>query len=479
MAVRQRTYTIDKWLGVNESPDGDTGLNLGEACSMRNFKITKEGNLQVRPGYAEVCGIAEGHPVRGLWHGYINGVEYLLSACNGHVWKHDLSDFTATDLGEFNDAPTNFFAFGNKVYLQNGTQYYSYDGTTFGSVAGYVPIIATECDPSTGGGNQLQQVNKLTGSKIQWFSTPSGGATTYHLLEQNIDSVDSVTVNGEAVTTGYSVDTTDGTVTFSSPVSEGHDNVKIQYTAGTGDRHTIEKQKFCEMFMGATDNRVVFYGDGTNKAYYSGVEYATGLPTAEYFPDLNVLNIGEENTPVTAMIRHFNKLMSFKPNGTYLTDFDIVTREGGEVTPAFYTRPIDRDTGNDVYGQVKLVNNYPISLTNKSAYRWNLIYSSGTIDERVAKPISNRVSASLRNFNTEKIITFDDAHNREFWIHDTSLKASCIYSYVMKPIFRQATRSSYSPDIDAHVFLSYKAKCISALPTAISCGSHAITALTR
>ena len=32
---------IKKWLGLNESPDGDTGLKTGEAAEMRNFRITR------------------------------------------------------------------------------------------------------------------------------------------------------------------------------------------------------------------------------------------------------------------------------------------------------------------------------------------------------------------------------------------------------------------------------------------------------
>jgi hypothetical protein len=60
---------------------------------------------------------------------------------------------------------------------------------------------------------------------------------------------------------------------------------------------------------------VFLYGDGTNKAYYSGIEYESGNPTAEYFPDLNVLDVGEENTAITSMERQFNKLLTHKKGG--------------------------------------------------------------------------------------------------------------------------------------------------------------------
>lgn len=50
----EKVFTISQWLGLNENPDGDTRLKLGEAAVMRNFKITRDGSLQKRPGLGEV-----------------------------------------------------------------------------------------------------------------------------------------------------------------------------------------------------------------------------------------------------------------------------------------------------------------------------------------------------------------------------------------------------------------------------------------
>ena len=32
-------YQLQKWLGLNESPDGDTGLKMGEAAQMRRAEL--------------------------------------------------------------------------------------------------------------------------------------------------------------------------------------------------------------------------------------------------------------------------------------------------------------------------------------------------------------------------------------------------------------------------------------------------------
>jgi hypothetical protein len=427
-ALKSRVYTIDKFTGINESPDGDTGLNMGEAADMLNFRITKEGNLQIRPGYKSVATIADGHPIRGMWHGYVNGVERWLVACNGHIYSLNLTTYASTDIGTLTDDITTFFPYSDKVYILNGHEYKSWDGTTFTDVAGYVPLIATACAPATGGGTLVQQVNKLTGKRWKKYSG-TGTDTVYYLAETSIASVDSVYIGGALQSpTAYSVDLTLGKITFTAAPAAGTDNVDIYWTYPSSGRSTILAQRFAETYNGATDNRVFLYGDGMNKAYYSDLEYTTGLPTAEYFPDLNVLNVGEENTPITSIIRNFNKLLTFKTDSTYITDYDYITLADGSTTAGFYTRAIEKDIGNTPYGQVKLVNNYPISVFGNSVYRWGLIYTSGTQDERNSKRISDRVRNTLESFSMDSVVTFDDEWNREFWIVNTDGKA-CVYSY--------------------------------------------------
>ena len=52
-------FTVDKFLGINESGDGDTELKLGEASRMENFTITYAYNLSLRPGVRRIDFAAE------------------------------------------------------------------------------------------------------------------------------------------------------------------------------------------------------------------------------------------------------------------------------------------------------------------------------------------------------------------------------------------------------------------------------------
>jgi hypothetical protein len=88
------------------------------------------------------------------------------------------------------------------------------------------------------------------------------------------------------------------------------------------------------------DNRVFLYGDGSNKAYYSDLDY-DGQSRADYFPALNVVRIGDANTPITAMIRHYDRLLAFKLDSAYSLSYDTITLSGGSMTAGFHIRTVN------------------------------------------------------------------------------------------------------------------------------------------
>ena len=57
VAANEKIYSVKGWGGLNESPDGDTRLKLGEASKMVNWKVTRDGNLKRRPGTEFVAGL--------------------------------------------------------------------------------------------------------------------------------------------------------------------------------------------------------------------------------------------------------------------------------------------------------------------------------------------------------------------------------------------------------------------------------------
>lgn len=404
-----KIFQIKSWLGLNESPDGDTHMKLGEAAEMRNFRITAENHLQIRPGYGPICTLAEGSPIKGMWSGYVKGVFHVVAACGGHLWDIDVSGKTATDKGEIDDSATFFFGFSEKLYILTGAEYYAWDGEGTASVVeGYIPIVTTAAPPQ-GGGTLLESINLLTGKKRAEYS-PDGEATVFQLPENNLDQIISV----EGTDIGYTSDLKKGTVTFEKAPPKGINTITFTWKKGDGDRKDVTGMRYAELYNGESDSRVFLYGNGTNKTIYSGLD-EFGKATAEYFPQLNTISVDAENTPITAMIRHYDRLLIFKPDSAYSCSYSTITLDGGLTTAAFYVSSLNRSIGNEAPGQARLVSNNARTVFGRSVYTWSLA-SNSVRDERNAKIISDKVASLLAQFDISKSICFDDEWNQEYYI---------------------------------------------------------------
>ena len=511
----ERIFRIQRWRGLNENPDGDTKLELGEAAAMRNFKVTRDGNLQRRPGLAQEVGVmaeytlTEGRAetaredtgtcstlpfypeaqatetgfvtgsgemdlvgwenwqdhvgwywiegkyrawklvsltrrtgtggyvwkmqrvtatggstnrkVNGLWAGNVAGTECMAAACDGKLWLiHDGNDWCKRELGSLDTTiRVHMFGFSEQLYLLNGKKFYVWDGTVFQEVEGYRPLIAVGVTAG-GGGTLLEQINKLNGKRRVWLS-PDGTEVTYHLPEQKLSAVDYLRnqATGEDLPAdNWSCDLTAGTVTFTYQTPPaGVNSYEVGYSVRESDRAAVEKMRFSEFFNGANDNRVFLYGDGSNKAFYSGLDY-NGEARADYFPDMNVLVIGEANSPITACVRHYSRLMVYKTDSAYSVQYSIESLADGSNVPAYYATPVNRVIGNAAPGQVRVVLNSPITLFGQDLYEWRNTTGAVTLtgDERQAARISDKVTATLEDFTLPECFCWNDTDRQEYYL---------------------------------------------------------------
>lgn len=413
--VRRRPKTpptkIERFLGLNEDTSGDTQLELGESPNMLNFRLTENFKLRKREGYKELFPSLGAFDIRGMWYGKVAGSNHFLFATNGHIYEHNLTSHANTSIGLLTDDETSFFAFGSKVYMLNGHEYKSWDGTTFGDVAGYIPLVATATPPA-GGGSVNEQINLLTGKKRQTFSGDNL-ATLYQVAETALTSVDVVKVAGvtKTVTTDYTVNLALGQVTFVVKPPVGQDNVDIQWTKGTGSRSEITENRFAMFFGGQNDSRVFFYGDGSNRYYYTGL--AAGVPSAEFLPANNYREISSSQYAVTDIIRQYDRQIIYTNGGeAWYSYYDPITLVSGDVEADFPTFPLNDAIGNIAIGQAQLIQNNPFSIHN-GVHEW---VATNVRDERNAVYKSKKVEPSLDAEDLTQAITIDWEARREYWL---------------------------------------------------------------
>lgn len=411
-------YVIKKFLGLNLTTTGDTQILDGESGNMNNFVITDDYKLRKCDGYKMVYDFGE--QIKGTYTFNTGSGIYLLIVADGKLYKipqSKLDDDTQwetlvpTLIGSVGDYDTTFFSFDKKVYLLNGHKYYSYDGTTLAEVEGYTPLVFVNTPPS-GGGTDYDPINMLSPKKHMTFNA-DGTSDTYQLAQKGITSVDKVIVNGTELSSGYTVNTTNGTVTFTTIPTAGTDNVDIYWSKTDGDRHFIEEMKAGIVYGGDVDTKVFLYGSSTepNRLRYSAT--ANGAPSVEYFPAVNQVDIGPSNFAVTDCTRQYDRLLvtTNRPEA-YQVGIDLIDVYG-YLTPSVVTLPLNEVHGNIAFAQGQVINNDPVTIENGQLIRWK---STNVRDERNMEVISDKVRDDLVTLDLENVKTCDFQDKNQLWL---------------------------------------------------------------
>jgi hypothetical protein len=359
---------------------------------------------------------------------------------------------TPTLIGTVGSASTvSFFTFDKKVYILSG-KYHSWDGTTLTEVEGYTPLVFINTPPA-GGGTIYDEINMLSPKKHQTFNG-DGTSTVYHLAQDGITSVDKVLVGGveKTVTTDYTVDTTNGTVTFVSAPAQGMDNVDIYWTLDDGDRSKIEGMRFGTVFGGDVDTRVFLYGNATypNRTYYSGLQ--DGVPSVEYFPATAQVDIGPSNFALTDLTRQYDRLLATtnRPEAYYLTIstevLDITLSDDSvakRYVPSVSTYPLNEVHGNVAPGQGQLIDNYPVTIDKNALIMWK---ATNVRDEKNMEDISQKIKYDLNNMDLTRIKTLDHQSANQLWLgYDNKVY---IYNYFNKTFSRLRLENNFAEYTD-------------------------------
>lgn len=218
-----------------------------------------------------------------------------------------------------NPVRSKMLVLNNILYILDGINYLSYNGQTCAAVEGVVPTT-TISRSASGGGVPYQPINLLSDYRKNSFCA-DGESTVYVLDATNIDNtyIPQITIDEQAVTTGFTVNYTKGEITFTTaptaPLTDGQDNVIIKFKkAVSGYRNRINNCRLMVEF----DGRLFFSGnpDYPNTIFHS----MDGTP--EYIADTKYYNDGTDNSMVKALVPGNNALWVFKePNQSNTTIF--------------------------------------------------------------------------------------------------------------------------------------------------------------
>lgn len=420
---------------------------------MNNFYITNDLKLRKIYGYKSFYNFES--PIKGMCSTNLGGQEYLLVAADSKLYYFTLEDLEdednwdelePTEIGTIPDNEVSFFTFDKKVYILCG-KYMSWDGTTFEEVEGYTPLVFINTPPA-GGGLIYDEINMLSPKKHQTFNG-DGTSVDFHIAQQGVTSIDKVLVDGteKTVTTDYTVDLTNGIVTFvGTAPQQAMDNVDIYWSLDDGNRDIIEGMKFGTVFGGDIDSRVFLYGNPTcqNRTYFSGISYIgdIAVPSVEYFPATAQVDIGPSNFALTDLTRQYDRLLATtnRPEAYYLTiateTLPVTLVDGtstSRLVPSVSTYPLNEIHGNVAPGQGQLLANYPVTVDRNALIMWK---ATNVRDEKNMEDISQKIRLDLIEMDLSRFVTLDHQSENQLWFGAD--KAFYIYNYFNKTFSRLA-----------------------------------------
>jgi hypothetical protein len=172
--------------------------------------------------------------------------------------------------------------------------------------------------------------------------------------------------------------------------------------------------KFGTIFGGDVDTRVFLYGnpDERNRIRYSAPE--DGIPSVEYFPTFNQLDVGPKNFAVTDLTRQYDRLLvtTNKPEAYYCT-IGTLQLDENRTESSVQTFPLNEAHGNIAMGQGQVLNNDPVTIENGAIIKWK---SSNVRDERNMEDISQKIKLDLVDSNLVNVKTLDYQKDNQYWV---------------------------------------------------------------
>lgn len=327
-----KTARYSDFKGVDFSQDASL-VSSKRSPSAINLISDNGGNPVKRLGWRKLFDLET--PVHNIWRGEVNGATRTVAHAGTKIYLLDETYGTSSVLRSnvTNAKGTGFFFRTqdiSKLYILTGGEYLVYDGTNVKNVSddAYIPTILISKNPA-GGGTTYESINLIQPKRTESF-LGNGTDMVYYLASTGISAVNEVKVRTASgwstltVGTDYSVDLTNGKVTFTaahSPVVTGQDNILITYSkeiAGYAAR--IASCTIHALYGYNAINRVFLSG---NPEYKSQDWYSEAYdPT--YFPDVNYAVIGTGDTAI----------MGYLKTGKYLT----IIKEGNNQDSTIFMR---------------------------------------------------------------------------------------------------------------------------------------------
>lgn len=304
----------DENVSETRSPDA---LNMWKNYKTLGKKIETRPDIELQ--------LTMSNTIFGLFFYTISNVDHLIIHSGTSLFDYNpntkvLTTIKATGM---NPAKSVGFVYNNILFIKDGLNYLEYNGSVCKDVEGTIPNVAIH-NMNNNSTKMIQEANLITDYCYEEY-LPDGTKTEFPLSQKEVSNVtvwDISGVNEVQITTGFTVDTTTGLVTFDKAPEKSADkaSIKIKYSKTSDGRNIINKCKLACIF----DNRVFFSG---NQDYPNMLVWC-GLNDPRYVGTSSYATQGTSVSQIKALVPGNNALWVFKePSQENTTIFYTVPTE--------------------------------------------------------------------------------------------------------------------------------------------------------
>ena len=304
----------DENVSETRSPDA---LNMWKNYKTLGKKIETRPDIELQ--------LTMSNTIFGLFFYTISNIDHLIIHSGTSLFDYNpntkvLTTIKATGM---NPAKSVGFIYNNILFIKDGLNYLEYNGSVCKDVEGTIPNVAIH-NMNSNSTKMIQEANLITDYCYEEY-LPDGTKTEFPLSQKEVSNVtvwDISGVNEVQITTGFTVDTTTGLVTFDTAPEKSADkaSIKIKYSKTSDGRNIINKCKLACIF----DNRVFFSG---NQDYPNMLVWC-GLNDPRYVGTSSYATQGTSVSQIKALVPGNNALWVFKePSQENTTIFYTVPTE--------------------------------------------------------------------------------------------------------------------------------------------------------
>lgn len=388
-----RTKKYERFRGVDFSTDPAL-VDDARSPWAPNMVADRGGMPEKRPGWRTLETFDA--RINGIFHASFGGTPQQLVHAGTKLYRRGENGGATAELASgLPDERSTAVYMGGKLWVFTGGGLYAYDGTTARNAASdaYAPLTVVARVPA-GGGVSYEPVNLLTPRQRVRF-LGDGSSRVYRLPYTNLDSVDAVTVEDTALTSGWTADLAAGTVTFdtapSAPAAGAEDNVEIAFSKTiSGYSGRIGKCRVAAVWgVGASSDRIVAAGNPD----CPNVDFICAYADGGYWPDTNYAVIGTDETAILGYRRMGDQLAVIKEDNGQ--DSTVFLRAGyldedGEAT--FPVKPCLAGAGAVTRFGFGGIGDEPLVLTGSGVFA---LTTNSLTAERIAQNRSYRVDPKL------------------------------------------------------------------------------------